>query len=60
MIYNSSDKKVEEEPTAEEVEDSDDDGALIGLCTDINEESMRETILSLLTLNGGKSLPFMM
>jgi ATP-dependent Clp protease protease subunit len=57
MIYNSSDKKVEEEPTAEEVEDSDDDGALIGLCTDINEESMRETILSLLTLNGGKILP---
>jgi len=58
MICNSSDKEVKEEPTAKEAEDSEDeDGALIGLCTDINEESMKEIVLSLLTLNGGKILP---
>jgi len=56
MIYSSDEEEVEEsrahEPTAQEEEPP-----LIGLCTDINEDSMKEIILGLLTLNGGKILP---
>ena len=59
MIYNSSDKEeVEEESTVKEPEaPGEEEPPLIGLCTDINEESMKEIVLGLLTLNGGKILP---
>ena len=59
MIYNS-DEEESKESTAQEpdaAEEEEEESILIGLCTDINEESMKEIALSLLTLNGGKLLP---
>jgi ATP-dependent Clp endopeptidase proteolytic subunit ClpP len=57
MIYSSDEEEVQE-PTAEEAEASEEEEpALIGLCTDINEESMKEIVLSLLTLNGSRIRP---
>ena len=59
MIY-SSDEEESEESTAQEPdapEEEEEEPTLIGLCTDINEESMKEIALSLLTLNGGRILP---
>ena len=56
MIYSSDEEEVEESTVEEPEGPEEDDSALIGLCTDINEESMKEIALSLLTLNGGKIL----
>ena len=57
MIYSSDEEEVQE-PTAKEAEASEEEEpALIGLCTDINEESMKEIVLSLLTLNGSRIRP---
>lgn len=54
MIYNNTDEDLSEE-VEEEVE-VEEESTLIGLCSDINEESMKEVALSLLTLNGGQIL----
>jgi ATP-dependent Clp protease protease subunit len=60
MIYNSTHKEKEleeKEPEEEkELEEEEEESTLIGLCSDINEESMKEVALSLLTLNGGQLL----
>jgi len=53
MIYNTADENLSEE---EETEETEEESTLIGLCSDINEESMKEIALSLLTLNGGQLL----
>ena len=54
MIYNTADENLSEEE--EEIEEVEGESTLIGLCSDINEESMKEIALSLLTLNGGQLL----
>ena len=54
MIYNSDHEEAEE--TGEEEEAEEEESTLLGLCSDINEESMKEIALSLLTLNGGQLL----
>ena len=57
MIYNTADEDLtEEEEEEEEAEEEEEESTLIGLCSDINEESMKELALSLLTLNGGQLL----
>ena len=60
MIYNNADEDLseEEEETEEEEEETEEEeeSTLIGLCSDINEESMKEVALGLLTLNGGQLL----
>ena len=60
MIYNSThkEKELEEKELVEEkeLEEEEEESTLIGLCSDINEESMKEVALSLLTLNGGQLL----
>jgi len=61
MIYDSSHEeegKTKEEEEIEEEEEmvEEEESALIGLCSDINEESMKEIALSLLTFNGGQVL----
>jgi len=53
MIYNTADEDLTEEEE-EEAEEEEEESTLIGLCSDINEESMKELALSLLTLNGGQ------
>ena len=55
MIYNTADENLSEEEE-EEIEEVEGESTLIGLCSDINEESMKEIALSLLTLNGGQLL----
>jgi len=55
MIYNTADEDLTEEEE-EEAEEEEEESTLIGLCSDINEESMKELALSLLTLNGGQLL----
>lgn len=55
MIYDSTHEDDTEIPPQEErAPTPDEEPPLIGLCTDINEESMKEIALGLLTLNGGK------
>jgi len=59
MIYDSTHeeegiKEVTEEE--EKMEEEEEESSLLGLCSDINEESMKEIALSLLTLNGGQIL----
>jgi ATP-dependent Clp protease protease subunit len=57
MIYNNDDEDLSEEEEIEEEEiEEEEESTLIGLCSDINEESMKEVALSLLTLNGGQLL----
>jgi ATP-dependent Clp protease protease subunit len=55
MIYDSSHEEEEETKEEEEIKE-EEESSLLGLCTDINEESMKEIALSLLTLNGGQIL----
>jgi len=59
MIYDSTHeeegiKEVTEEE--EKTEEEEEESSLLGLCSEINEESMKEIALSLLTLNGGQIL----
>ena len=54
MIYNNDEEEVEE--TEEEETEEEEETSLIGLCSDINEESMKEIALGFLTLNGGQIL----
>ena len=54
MIYDSDheeDREVSTPPTPPELEE---EPPLLGLCADINEESLKEIALGLLTLNGGR------
>ncbi len=59
MIYSSDEEEVEESTLQQTHTPGGDEEEppLIGLCSDINEESMKEIVLGLLTLNGGKILP---
>tara|TARA_Y100000296_G_scaffold27854_1_gene32544 strand:+ start:854 stop:1474 length:621 start_codon:yes stop_codon:yes gene_type:complete len=59
MIYDTTHeeegiKEVTDEE--EKMEEEEEESSLLGLCSDINEESMKEIALSLLTLNGGQIL----
>jgi len=56
MIYNNVDEDLSEEEEEEEEVEEEEESTLIGLCSDINEESMKEVALGLLTLNGGQIL----
>ena len=57
MNYDSDHEEDIEYSEEEEETPKEEETALIGLCTDINEESMKDISLGLLTLNGGKVLP---
>jgi len=57
MNYDTDHEEEIEYSEEEEETPEEEESALIGLCTDINEESMKEIALGLLTLNGGKILP---
>jgi len=59
MIYDSTHEEEgtkEETEEEEKTEEEEEESSLLGLCSDINEESMKEISLSLLTLNGGQIL----
>jgi ATP-dependent Clp protease protease subunit len=58
MIYDSSyeEESIKEATEEEEKIEEEEESSLLGLCSDINEESMKEIALSLLTLNGGQIL----
>jgi ATP-dependent Clp protease, protease subunit len=57
MNYDTDHEEDIEYSEEEEEAPEEEESALIGLCTDINEESMKDISLGLLTLNGGKILP---
>ena len=54
---NDSDEEIEEYEEEEGLVEEEDAPPLLGLCSDINEETMKELAYGLLTLNGGRVLP---
>tara|TARA_R110000824_G_scaffold102639_7_gene244171 strand:- start:9116 stop:9754 length:639 start_codon:yes stop_codon:yes gene_type:complete len=56
MIYNEDETDEEEEAMVFQGEEEEEETALIGLCGEINEESLKEVTYALLTFNKGKVL----